>query len=314
MCTTGSRRSLSLEEVERYHRDGYVVPSAVMLQNDEMLLASQALDHLLESNPDVLPEQLVNAHLEDGDSQGMGVRGSRVFRDLASHRNIVDAVSQVLDTDDVILWGCQVFCKPPGVGKAVPWHQDGQCARTLIPRHMSGRLLTAPPVHPTSFLPSECVPPEWCLPPDWPIEPLRACTVWMALDVSVLENGALRVIPGTQHELLDHEVRSDEEAAISVVIPDKTLGAERLSRAQTLTLARGEMSIHDAMLVHGSGVNRSTSRRAGVAMHYMPASCHFRRDVRTFADREGGLTLDFSTRPLLQVKGRNRHPGNTLFL
>ena len=37
---------------------------------------------------------------------------------------IVDLVSGAIG-DDVILWGCHVFCKPPVEGYETPWHQDG---------------------------------------------------------------------------------------------------------------------------------------------------------------------------------------------
>jgi hypothetical protein len=66
--------------------------------------------------------------------------------------------------------------------------------------------------------------------------------------------------------------------------------------------------------VHGSEANTSDTRRAGLAISFMGAESHFRRDVQTFAAREGGLNLDFSSRPLVQVRGRNRHRGNTNFI
>ena len=38
---------------------------------------------------------------------------------------IVELVSGVIG-DDVILWGCHDFCKPPREGYETPWHQDGR--------------------------------------------------------------------------------------------------------------------------------------------------------------------------------------------
>jgi Protein involved in biosynthesis of mitomycin antibiotics/polyketide fumonisin len=130
-----------------------------------------ALDTLLRDNPGVRPEKLVSAHVE-GDN-GEGVRGSRAFLDLARDPDIVELVSGVLG-DDIILWGCHVFCKPAGDGYETPWHQDGHY---------------------------------------WPIRPLANCTVWVALEPSTVENGCLRVIPRSHlgkrlHEHL-HEERAD---------------------------------------------------------------------------------------------------------
>jgi hypothetical protein len=79
----------------------------------------------------VRPEKLVSAHI-DGDN-GEGVRGSRAFLDLARDPEIVELVSGVLG-DDVILWGCHVFCKPAVEGYETPWHQDGTTGRSVRSR------------------------------------------------------------------------------------------------------------------------------------------------------------------------------------
>jgi ectoine hydroxylase-related dioxygenase (phytanoyl-CoA dioxygenase family) len=82
----------------------------------------------------------------EGDN-GEGVRGSRAFLDLARDPEIVELVSGVLG-EDLILWGCHVFCKPAAEGYETPWHQDGHY---------------------------------------WPIRPLANCTVWVALEESSRE-------------------------------------------------------------------------------------------------------------------------------
>ena len=61
------------------------------------------------------------------------------------------------------------------------------------------------------------------------------------------------------------QVHQDANASISVYLSTEQLGSERLAQAHALQLTPGQMSVHDAMLVHGLGVNRSSSRRAGVA-------------------------------------------------
>ena len=136
---------LTDDEIDRYRADGWVVPAWRLpaRRTDEM---RDALDALLRDNPGVRPEKLVSAHIE-GDN-GEGVRGSRAFLDLARDPEIVELVSGVLG-EDVILWGCHVFCKPAVEGYETPWHQDGHY---------------------------------------WPIRPLATCTVWVALEESKVEN------------------------------------------------------------------------------------------------------------------------------
>ena len=161
---------LSTEEIAHYRREGWVVPR-FRLPAARMAVMVDALETLLRQNPGVRPEKLVSAHIE-GDN-GEGVRGSRAFLDLARDPEIVELVSGVLG-EDVILWGCHVFCKPAVEGYETPWHQDGHY---------------------------------------WPIRPLATCTAWVALEPSTVENGCLRVIPRSHaarrlHDHL-HEDRAD---------------------------------------------------------------------------------------------------------
>lgn len=165
---------LTDDEIARYKREGWVVPR-FRLPAAQVASMVDALETLLRQNPGVRPEKLVSAHIEGnatGDN-GEGVRGVRAFLDLARDPQIVELVSGVLG-DDVILWGCHVFCKPAVEGYETPWHQDGHY---------------------------------------WPIRPLATCTAWVALEPSTRENGCLRVVPRSHarkqlHEHL-HEDRTD---------------------------------------------------------------------------------------------------------
>ena len=161
---------LSKQEIAHYKIQGWVVPR-FRLPDAQVAAMVEALESLLRLNPGVRPEKLVSAHIE-GDN-GEGVRGSRAFLDLARDPEIVELVAGVLG-EDVILWGCHVFCKPASEGFETPWHQDGHY---------------------------------------WPIRPLATCTAWVALEPSTVENGCLRVIPRSHAErrLHDHlhEDRTD---------------------------------------------------------------------------------------------------------
>lgn len=84
--------------------------------------------------------------------------------DLATHPAILDAVSDLLGPD-LVLWAMFCWYKPPQVGKAVPFHQDGEY---------------------------------------WPIEPKRNVTAWVALAPTTRANGCLRVIPGSHRADLPH--------------------------------------------------------------------------------------------------------------
>jgi hypothetical protein len=234
---------LTPQEVARYHQEGYLVPS-YRLPSAQLEQLRQGLDRLIQDNPGVRPEKLVSAHIE-GDN-GEGVRGSSGFLDLARDPALVDMVSQVIG-DDVILWGCQVFCKPGGDGYETPWHQDGHY---------------------------------------WPIRPLANCTVWVALDDSTPENGCLRVIPGSHRDRRTHQhlMEDREDLVLSQRTADDAFDA---ATARDVILEAGQMSMHDIYMIHGANANRSPRRRAGVAIRYMPGTSVFHRDLNPAGGRSG---------------------------
>ena len=262
---------LSDAEVRQYHDQGYLVP-ALRLPTAQVDGLREALDRLIRDNPGVRPEKLVSAHLA-----GRGGRANdEGVRGQAAFLELAQD-PQILDVveqligPDIILWGCHVFCKPAGDGHETPWHQDGHY---------------------------------------WPIRPLATCTVWVALDASTVENGCLRVIPRshlarTSHAHL-HEDRQD--LALQQRLPETAFDADT---AVDIELQPGQMSMHDVYMIHGANANRSSKRRAGVALRYMPGSSVFERNLDPVAGRSG-VPVSFATRPLWLLRGRD-HSGRNDF-
>ncbi len=195
-------------------------------------------------------------------SDDTGVRGVDELLELASHPDILDPVEQIMGRD-LILWGSQVFSKPASDGLAIPWHQDGQY---------------------------------------WPVRPRRTVTVWIAIDRADVDNGCMRVIPGTHRQgLMAHESTDDEGLALNQGV------AEPIdeSAAVDVVLEPGQFSLHDAMLVHGSNANRSGRRRCGYAIRYMPATSLFDRSIPPTRIARNQV-IDFSQRPIWLVRGQDR--------
>jgi ectoine hydroxylase-related dioxygenase (phytanoyl-CoA dioxygenase family) len=234
---------LSPDEVERYRDAGIVIPR-YRLPSARIERLRSTLDRLIAENPTVRPERLVSAHIEGRNSEG--VRGSRDFLALAREPGILDLVEQLIGPD-IILWGCQIFCKPGGDGMEVPWHQDGHY---------------------------------------WPIRPLATCTVWVALDPSTVANGCLRVIPGSHRgrRLYGHLREDRDDVVLNQAVKP---GEFDPSAALDVELAPGQMSMHDVYLIHGSNPNRSPQRRAGVAIRYMPATSLFDRGLMATGAQSG---------------------------
>lgn len=262
---------LSETEVNNYHNEGWLIPK-LRLSDSQLVRYRQALAELIAQNPDVRPEKLVSAHVfnAEGRPNPEGVRGHPAFLELAQLPQIVDAVAQIIGPD-VLLWGCHVFCKPAGDGLETPWHQDGHY---------------------------------------WPIRPLATCTVWVALDDSTVENGCLRVVPGSHRDkkVLPHLVEDRSDLVLNL---RTQADAFRPEDAVDIELEAGQMSMHDVCMIHGAAVNRSNRRRTGVALRYMPGTSHFDRSLKP-VDGKSGIPVAFASRPLWLLRGQDRTGLNDL--
>jgi hypothetical protein len=115
----------------------------------------------------------------------------------------------------------------------------------------------------------------------WPTgapEPLTA-TCSLALDDADAENGCLRVVPGSQRTGLRphrplHSADRNSSHILSVELrPDDPV--------VELPLQRGDITVHDEMIIHGSGGNRSATRwrRTYVAAFRSEACVAFERSI-----------------------------------
>lgn len=249
--------SMNPSEIAHYEKEGYVIPEFA-LSEAEVTALRNTVDALIEKNPGVRPEHLVNAHISRDNAEG--VIGADAILDLARHPGVLDQVESVIGSD-IVLWSCQLFCKPVGDGMEVPWHQDGQ---------------------------------------NWPIRPLATCTVWIAIDDSLVDNGCLRVIPGShkRQEVFGQHTDNRERLTLNQAVNNEHIED---AEAADLELRAGQMSLHDVYLIHGSNQNTSTRRRAGIAIRYMPASSVFRRDLIEPSDK-AGYRVDFSQRRFTRIR------------
>lgn len=158
----------------------------------------------------------------------------RYFIDLCSNPRLLDVVEQIIGPD-IVLFACGLFCKPKGDGKEIPWHQDGIF---------------------------------------WPLDPMKITTLWLAVDDSTLENGCMRVIPGT-HKLgkIEH-VGSGEGKALHLYLDESHFD---VAKSVDIELKQGSCSFHEAFTIHGSNPNNSPKRRCGFTVRYMSAEAKFDR-------------------------------------
>ena len=136
------------------------------------------------------------------------------------------------------LWNSSFFAKPAYNGFETPWHQDGQY---------------------------------------WPISPLATCTVWLAIDDANEENGCLRFIKGSHK---DKKLKQHSRNNKTTLTLHQELSKEELdeSKKVSLILKRGQISLHDVYMVHGSKENKSPKSRRAMTMRFMPLTSKFNHD------------------------------------
>ena len=263
---------LSEEEIAQYHEDGLVIPSNWRLAESTL----QRIDHLYQkllvdncNNPEFSADFILGPHL---DSSGTyGVKGDPEWLDFARIPEILDMIEQLIGAD-FILWGVTIFGKPAKIGKATPWHQDGDY---------------------------------------YPIEPLETCTVWISLDGSTPEQGCMRYIPGSHknHQIYSHHFEHRDDYTLAQVIDD---GQVDLNLARDIVLERGQISLHDVYLVHGSGANLSNKRRVGLVLRVMPASSFYNHESGKIKE-DAGSPHGYSNRALFLLRGEDKSGKNNFY-
>jgi non-haem Fe2+, alpha-ketoglutarate-dependent halogenase len=163
--TVENPQTLSRQEVARFNRDGYLKGMRIF---DDAEIAE-----LRRYFDDLLAQTLAAG----GDSYSIStahLRHGRVH-DLLTDPRLVARVKDLLG-DNAIGWGSHFFCKMPGDGKRVAWHQDASY---------------------------------------WPLTPSKAVTIWLAIDDASVENACMRYIPGS-HRLghLTYRLSETDEANV----------------------------------------------------------------------------------------------------
>jgi hypothetical protein len=122
MDLKGSDYMLTAQEIATYHREGYVIPQNYRLDDDVLQSLQSALSSVLADNPTILPDRMINTHLNCG--APYKIRGQKAIFELAHDPNILDLAEAVMGPDLILLF-THLFCKPAQSSRAVPWHQDG---------------------------------------------------------------------------------------------------------------------------------------------------------------------------------------------
>jgi len=205
-ANSAAAKTLSREQVEGYNAGGYIRPIDIYT-TDEIATIRQYFDTLLEKTiaSGGNSYSISTAHMKYG-----GVY------DILTNKRIIDCVADLLG-EDVVAWGSHFFCKMPGDGRAVAWHQDASY---------------------------------------WPLTPSHAVTVWLAIDDADLDNGCMKFIAGShhsghltyrksspeEHNVLDQTVPNAESYG-EIVVDDLKAGQASIHNDLLLHGSNANMSI-----------------------------------------------------------------------
>ncbi|MDX2043657.1 MAG: phytanoyl-CoA dioxygenase family protein [Acidobacteriota bacterium] len=171
-AATTDPQALTREQIEAFNRDGFISPldlfSEAEIANHRSYF-DELLARVLASGQDNY--SIKTAHLLYG----------KVY-DLLTDRRIVAYVKDLLG-ENVVGWGSHYFCKLPGDGKTVGWHQDAGY---------------------------------------WPLTPTKAVTVWLAIDDADRENACMKFIPGSHHfgHLTYQLTEESDPSILNQVVPE----------------------------------------------------------------------------------------------
>ena len=140
---------LTRSQIEQFNRDGFLQHLRVY--------DAEAISNIRHYF-DALLQRVVSAGGNSYSISTAHLRYGHVY-DMLTNPDIVALVRDILGPD-VIGWGSHFFCKMPGDGQAVAWHQDASY---------------------------------------WPLTPSKAVTVWLAIDVADVDNACMKFVSGSQH-------------------------------------------------------------------------------------------------------------------
>ena len=149
--------------------------------------------------------------------------------ELIRHPAVLDAIEDILGPN-LLVWSSSFFIKDARDPSYVSWHQDSTY---------------------------------------WGLSHPDVVTAWIALSVSIVENGCMRVIPGSH--LKDQLPHQDTYAENNLLTRGQEVMVDvNAADAVDIELQPGEFSLHHVRLVHGSDPNNANYRRIGYAVRYIP--------------------------------------------
>lgn len=236
--------SLSFDQVQQFKIDGYLVLERALSKETCEFLKSLANDHLqrriepFELEADLkYPGSPVSSAAAGGETIRrllLAERRSTQLFDVAQRKQTLQSVQQILGGDEVWL---------------NPNHHN--CLMTKQPEHSSETLWHRD----TRY---------------WNFDNKYLINAWYALGDELVENGAMKILPGSHR----WEVQERALDAEQFLILDHPSNQRRLETARVVTLKQGDALLFSAHCFHAAGKNQTDKTKLSLVFTYHNEHTH----------------------------------------
>ena len=230
------RAQLSSEQVEAYRERGFVrLPG--LLDRDELEHWRRAIDLAVAERTERIPGFADGGRTGDDYYDKVFTQRVNLWRTHPELRTLIldsrlAGLAATLEDQAVMrLWHDQAFYKGPWAN-ATSWHLDD---------------------------------------PYWSFHTRHATSLWIALDDTTMQNGALYFLPGTHRTArYDNVLIGHNTGALFDIYPEW-----RRIDPVCVELKAGDATFHNGLTAHAAGPNMTPGSRRGMAIIYMPESAAF---------------------------------------
>lgn len=216
----------------KYDEDGYIYLQSFLSEN-ELKQVEDELNDIINHRLNEMPDNfVVYENREDPGTlkQLQDINHySTFFNQMLSTGKFKD-LAELLLNDEPVPKNLEYFNKPPVIGKATPPHQDGYY-----------------------FM----------------LKPVKALTMWLALEPADEENGCVRYLKGSHLKPMRQHGRT-QTAGFSQGITD--YGETDRQEEVFFRVKAGDLLVHDAMTIHRTDSNESNRSRKALGFIYFGAS------------------------------------------
>ena len=220
--------SLTYAEIQQFHDRGYLGPltafSPAQMASFRDIIYEKILPPFHSTNFDGYRRRHLNS--------------STIFQ-LCSSPAILDCIISLLGSD-IVLWGSNLFEKPPQKPEAYPWHQDSQF---------------------------------------WKLEPMITVSAWLAITPATHNNGCVEVIPGSHHQdmptITDRTPGYTKRFWGWAADPNYFNESEKVP----LVLDPGQFFLFRERTLHRSGLNQTQTSRLGLGIRFTIPSVMVKENI-----------------------------------